>query len=88
MKERKQDLNERFYSFALKVVKLVRRFPKEVAGYEIGRQLLRVGTSIAANYEEANGAFSREDFIYKLNTAFKEARESVLWLRLLEDSGL
>ena len=84
----KIDLDQRIYNFALEIVKLVRCLPKEVAAYEIGRQLLRAGTSIAANYEEARGAFSREDFTYKINTAFKEARESNLWLRLLKDSGL
>lgn len=60
----------------------------EVAAYEIGRQLIRSGTSITANYEEAKGAFSKDDFTYKLNTAFKEARETNLWLRLLNDSKI
>ena len=67
---------------------MVRRLPKEMAAYEVGRQLLRSGTSIAANYEEARGAFSREDFAYKISIAFKEARESNLWLRLLKDSEI
>jgi four helix bundle protein len=50
--------------------------------------LLRAGSSVAANYEEATGAFSREDFIYKVSVAFKEAKETNLWLRLLRDSGI
>jgi len=69
-------------------VLLVRKLPKELASYEIGRQLVRSGTSIAANYEEAKGGFSRDDFIYKINTAFKEAKETNLWLKLLRDSNL
>lgn len=83
-----QDLNERFYNFALKIVFLVRKLPRGVATYEIGRQLVRAGTSIAANYEEARGAFSKEDFIYKISIAFKEARETNLWLRLMRDSKI
>ena len=83
-----EGLKKRFYSFALQIIKLARVLPKEMAAYEIGRQLLRAGTSVAANYEEATGAFSKEDFIYKINTAFKEAKESNLWLRLLKDSGI
>ena len=66
----------------------MRSLPKETAGREMGRQLLRSATSIAANIEEVRGAFSKGDFIFpmdpldKMNTAFKEARESNLWLRL------
>ena len=76
------------YNFALRIISIVRALPKEVAGYEIGRQLLRAGTSILANYEEARGAFSKEDFVYKISICFKEARETTVWLKLLKDSGL
>ncbi|UCH80193.1 MAG: four helix bundle protein [Nitrospiraceae bacterium] len=84
----KTDLNKRFYTFALDIVSLVRHLPKEMATYEIGRQLIRSGTSIAANYEEAKGGFSKDDFIYKINIAYKEARETTFWLKLLEDSNI
>jgi hypothetical protein len=47
------DLSNRLYKFALQIVLLVRNLPKEIATYEIGKQLLKAGTSIAANYEEA-----------------------------------
>ena len=83
-----RNLDKRLYNFALKIISIVRALPKEVASYEIGRQLLRAGTSIVANYEEARGAFSKEDFIYKINICFKEARETNVWLKLLKDSGL
>ena len=85
---KESDISKRLYDFALKIVLLVRNLPKELATYEIGKQLLRSGTSIAANHEEARGGFSKDDFIYKINTAFKEARETNLWLRLLRDSGI
>lgn len=84
----KNDISERLYNFALSIVLLVRKLPKELAAYEIGRQLVKSGTSIAANHEEAKGAFSRDDFIYKISVAFKEARETSIWLKLLRDSKI
>jgi four helix bundle protein len=69
-------------------VKFVRTLPKETAGFKLGKQLLKAGTSIAANVEEAQDAFSKDDFIYKMQTAFKEARETNFWLRLIRDSHL
>jgi four helix bundle protein len=83
-----EELRKRYYEFALEIVKFVRKLPKEMVTYEIGKQLIKSGPSVAANYEEATGAFSKEDFIYKVNTAFKEAKETNLWLRLLRDSDL
>lgn len=88
MRSSKTDLSTRLYDFALRVILLVRKLPKETAAYEIGRQMVRSGTSIVANYEEAKGGFSRDDFIYKINTAFKEARETSIWLKLLRDSKI
>ncbi len=83
-----KELSQRFYKFALRVVKFVQSLPKNWVALEIGRQLLRSGTSVDANYEEACGAFSKSDFIYKLNISFKEAKESHYWLRLLYDSEI
>jgi four helix bundle protein len=82
------NLSERLYNFALRIVLLVRSLPKEVPAYEIGRQLVKSGTSIIANHEEARGGFSKDDFIYKISLAFKEARETNIWLRLLKDSKI
>ena len=82
------DLGERLYNFALKIVQFVRVLPKEASAFEIGRQLLRSGTSIAANYEEAKAAFSRKDFTYKMSISFKEAKETNFWLRILRDSKI
>lgn len=83
-----QDINDRLYDFALKIILFVRKLPRDIAAYEISRQLVKAGTSIAANYEEARGAFSKEDFTYKISIAFKEARETNLWLRLIRDSKI
>ena len=52
------------------------------------KQLIRCGTSLGANVEEAIGAHSRKDFIYKISVAYKEARETDYWIRLLRDSQL
>ena len=82
------DLGERLYNFALKIVQFVRVLPKEASAFEIGRQLLRSGTSIAANYEETRAAFSRKDFTYKMSISFKEAKETNFWLRILRDSKI
>jgi len=83
-----QELKDRLYKFALEIVRLVRGLSREMAAMELGRQLIKAGTSVAANYEEATSAFSKEDFIYKISISFKESKETHLWLRLLRDSGL
>jgi four helix bundle protein len=59
---------------------------KKIKQYELSGQLLRSGTSIGANIEEAVGGASKKDFANKLNIAYKEARETKYWLRLLRDS--
>jgi len=81
-------IKERAYGFAIDIIKLVGNVPKDTAGLVLGRQLLRSGTSIGANVEEATGAFSKDDFIFKMNIALKEARETNYWLRLLSDAGM
>ncbi len=83
-----KEIEERIYSFALKIVDLVKSMPRNMVSLEMGKQLLRSGTSIAANYEESRGAISRNDFIYKISLCFKESRETNLWLRLIRDSNI
>jgi four helix bundle protein len=75
------------YAFSLHVVRLYQSSASEKKNQIILSQLLRSGTSIAANVEEAIGAQSRRDFYAKLYIAYKEARETHYWLRLLGDSG-
>jgi four helix bundle protein len=57
-------IKERVYEFAIDIIKLVRNLPKDTAGFVLGRQLVKSGTSIGANVEEATGAFSKDDFIF------------------------
>ena len=87
MKDNKK-IKERAYEFAIDIINLVRKLSKDTAGFVVGRQLLRSGTSIGANVEEATGAFSKDDFTFKMNIALKEARETNYWLRLVRDSGI
>ena len=75
------------YDFALKVVKLYRVITAREKEYVLSKQLLRSATSVGANIEEAIGGQSRKDFFAKLTIAYKEARETKYWLRLLSDAG-
>ncbi len=77
------DLEERTAQFSEKVVDLCKKAPKTVVTIPILDQLVRAGTSIGANYCEANGASSRKDFKNKIFICKKEAKESKYWLRIL-----
>ena len=80
-------LREKSYAFALRVVKVGRHLMENQHEYVLSKQLLRSGTSIGANVEEAIGGQSERDFEAKLAIAYKEARESDYWIRLMRDSG-
>jgi len=80
-------IKEKSYDFALRIVKLYKYLRDSKKEFVIAKQLLRSGTSIGANIEEAVGAQSKSDFISKISIAYKEARESHFWIRLLKDSG-
>ena len=86
--EKKNVILEKSYTFSLKIIKLYFVIREEHKEYEISKQLLKSGTSIGANAEEAVGGFSKKAFIAKLQISYKEARETKYWLRLLRDSGV
>ena len=75
------------YSFALRTIDLYKYLSKEEKEYTLSKQILRSGTSIGANSEEAAGSISKKDFRAKFFIAYKEARETHYWIRLLRDSG-
>lgn len=77
------ELSERLINFAARIGKVVDALPDSRMGRHIGGQLVRCGTSPAANYEEACAAESRADFIHKLGIWLKELRESRTWIRLI-----
>ena len=88
MKE-KNVIVEKSYVFALRIVKLFRYLSTEKKEYHLSKQVIRSGTSIGANVEEAAMAgSSRNDFKAKLDIAHKEARETRFWLKLLRDSKI
>ena len=79
-------IDERTFDFALLIIKLY-KFLNSKNEYILSKQLLRSGTSVGANVEEAQAAQSRKDFISKMAIASKEARESKYWIRLLDKSN-
>ena len=78
---------EKSYHFSLMVIELYKFLTQEKKEYILSKQLLRCGTSIGANVNEAQAAISKKDFIAKISISSKEARESKYWLMLLKDSG-
>jgi four helix bundle protein len=74
------------YDFALRIVKVYKYLSQDKKEFVLSKQLLRSGTSVGANIEEAIGGQSKADFFAKLTIAYKEARESKYWIRLLRDS--
>jgi four helix bundle protein len=83
-----QDLGVRTKTFAIRVIRVVEALPRGRAAEVIGRQLLRAGTSVGANYRAARRAKSNADFISKMGTVEEEADETAYWLELLVESGL
>ena len=79
-------ISERSYDFALRIFKLCKYLERDGAFGIIVKQLLKSGTSIGANVEEALGGQSKKDFIAKMSIAYKEARETNYWLRLTRDT--
>ena len=80
---RKYDLEERTATFSEKIIDLCKKAPKNIVTIPILDQLIRAGTSMGANYYEANGASSKKDFMNKIYLCKKEAKETKYWLRLL-----
>jgi four helix bundle protein len=78
---------KRTKTFALRIIKVAEQLPKGTAGSVIGRQLLRCGTSVGANYRAACRARSHADFVSKLGIVEEECDESLYWMELLIESG-
>lgn len=87
-KQATADVVQLSFEFAVKLVKVIDGLPRTTAGFELGRQVIRSGTSIGANIEEAQGARTRPQFTNSMNIAKREARETRFWLKVLEASGL
>ena len=83
----KNDFKKRLYNWVLRLIKFIDKLPKDSVCNIMGKQLLRSGTSILANYIEANSASSKKDFINYFTHSLKSANESKVWLTLLRDTN-
>jgi len=83
--ESKSIIADKSYTFALQIISVYKELKKENE-FVLSRQILRSGTSIGANVNEAISAISKKDFVFKLGISLKEARETKYWLNLLKDS--
>ena len=77
---------DKSFQFAIQIINLYKYLVIHKKEYILSRQVLRCGTSVGANIEEAEGGFSRKDFTAKMSIAYKEARETKYWLRLLKET--
>ena len=84
----RSDLPERTKEFALRVIRLYSALPKSTEAQILGKQVLRSGTSVGANYREANRARSKAEFIAKIGDCLKELDETAYWFELLGESGV
>lgn len=85
MKNAEKDLAARTKSFARRIIRLYVALPREPVAQVLGKQALRAGTSVGANYREADRARSKAEFISKIGDCLKEADETLYWLELLSD---
>jgi len=83
----KMEVKKRIYNWVLRLIKFIDKLPRDSVCQIMGKQLLRSGTSVLANYIEANSASSKKDFINFFTHSLKSANESKVWLCLLRDTG-
>ncbi len=86
-KKNESIIAKKAYAFALEIISVYKYLINEKKGFVLAKQLLRSGTSIGANINEALSGQSKRDFVHKLSISLKEARETSYWLNLLKDSS-
>jgi four helix bundle protein len=86
--ERHRQLRDRSKAFALRIIRMSQALPRTREANVLAQQILRSGTSMAANYRAAGRARSKAEFVSKMGIVVEEADETVFWLELLMDSGL
>lgn len=84
----KFELQQRTKKFHVEIIKLCENFPKNAAGFETAKQLIRSAGSVGANYRAACRGKSNADFIYKIEMVLEEADESLYWLEVSQEAGL
>jgi len=80
------DLKDRLFDFSVSVIRFLKTIQYSSENGVVKNQLAKSATSIGANYEEAEAAFSKEDFRYKMSICFREAKESNYWLRIIKET--
>jgi four helix bundle protein len=88
MQKEEMDLRDRTKAFALRIVRMFAALPKTTEAQVLGKQLLRSGTSVGANYREAFRARSKAEFIAKCGDSLREIEESAYWLELLVEAEI
>ena len=88
MQKEEHDLRDRTKEFALRVVRMFAKLPRSVEAQHLGKQVLRSGTSVGANYREAHRARSKAEFIAKCGDSLRELDETAYWFELLVDGGI
>ncbi len=83
MDEKNNIIKTKSFDFSVRIVKLYQHLIKEKKEFVLSKQILKSGTSIGANVEEADAGISKADFSAKISISFKESRETIYWLRLL-----
>ena len=83
-REKKYDIHERTFKFAQRIIEISNGIPEDITSKIIKEQLVRSGTSVGANMEEADGALTKRDFTNKVVNARKEAKETKYWLKLID----
>lgn len=78
-------IREKSFAFAVKIIEVTKYLMEERKEFVLSKQLLRAGTSIGANIEEAIGSHSGKDFLFKVGISYKEARETIYWVKLLKE---
>ena len=80
-------IQEKSFLLSKEIVILYKILTKEKKEYVLSKQLLRSGTSVGANASEGGAAQTKKDFVFKMNLSYKEAQETLFWLRLLVETG-
>ena len=88
MQKEDNDLTTRTKNFALQIIRLFPKLPRTTEAQVLGKQLLRAGTSVGANYREAYRARSKPEFVAKCGDSLRELEETAYWLELLSDAGI
>ena len=80
-------IQQKSFLFAIRIINLYKHLTNEKKEFVLSKQILRSGTSIGANIEESIGGQSDKDFLSKISISYKEARETIYWLKLLKETG-